>query len=176
MTAVPVTRTWVAGEVVLDSHFNNNIRDVLNFLLAPPIVQARQTVAQSLTNGVFADLTFTTEDVDSAGMHSNVTNTPRFTAVYAGWYRYSGSAAFAASATGRRLTKWSLNGSDIAGSGLYLPATAASVQSMPAKTMLIFQNVSDFVILAAAQESGGSINTAVGSVDQSVVNAKWESN
>src|SRR5512138_1061185 len=59
MTAVPVTRTFVAGEVVLASYFNTNINGPINFLLAPPLLRCRQTTLQTLTTGVVAALTFT---------------------------------------------------------------------------------------------------------------------
>lgn len=177
MTAVPVIRTFVAGEVVLASYFNTNINGPLSFLLAPPICQARQTAGQSLTNGAFVAITMTSEDVDSSGMHSTVSNTSRLTAVYPGWYHYDGAASVTANATGRRLTKWQANAADIAGSGLAGPATAASFWKGAAASIRIFQNVGDFVELLVAQESGGTLNTSVATTfDQSYVSARFDSN
>lgn len=177
MALVPVTRVFVAGEVVLASYFNTNIGAVLNFLVAPPIFQGRQAVAQTLTTAVFAAITFDAEDVDSAGGHSIVSNTSRYVAQYAGWYRSSGGMGVAANATGRRLTKWRINGTtDVNGSGIYLPATAASSFKMPAASVKFFLNVSDYAEMMGSQESGGNLNTAATTIDQSFCNVDWQSN
>lgn len=177
MAAVPVTRTFVSGEVVLASHFNTNINGPLGFLLAPPIFQGRQTVAQTLTTGVFAAITMDAEDVDSAGGHSTSSNTSRYIAQYAGWYILGGVAGIAANATGRRLTKWRVNGSaDVNGSGVFSPSTAASVVKVPLATIKVFLNVGDYVEAMVAQESGGNVNTAVSATDQSYAGADWRSN
>lgn len=177
MALVPVTRVFVAGEVVLASYFNTNIGVVLNFLLAPPIFQGRQTVAQTLTTGVYAGITMDAEDVDSVGGHSIVTNTSRYIAQYAGWAQVDGGAGIAANATGRRLTKLRMNGTtDLNGSGINLPATAASVAKIPFVTMKAFFNVSDYIEPMAGQESGGNLNTAISSNDQSIFGYRWISN
>lgn len=178
MATVPVTRTWVAGEVVTAAHFNNNIRDVLNYLLAPPIFRARQTVAQSVANSTDTVITFTTEDVDSAGGHSNSSNTSRYTYVYPGWMRHSGGICYVSNATGIRLLDWAKNGTGVEGTRTILPAISGFVHSMAARTEHIFGNVGDYVELRSLQSSGGALNTSVvaGSVEQSSFNSKFDSN
>lgn len=177
MTAVPSTRTWVAGEVVLDSHFNTNIRDVLNFLLAPPIFQGRQTVAQTLTTGVYAAITLDAEDVDSANGHSTSSNTSRYTAVYAGWAEVNPSASFAGNVTGRRLCKLRVNGStDVSGSDVVMFAGITNTLKVTGPTMKVFLNVGEYIEAMAAQESGGNLNTVVTGIDQSMMGYRWISN
>lgn len=177
MATVPSTRTWVAGEVVLDTHFNNNIRDVLNFLLAPPIFDGRQTVAQSLTSGTYAAVTLDAEDVDSAGGHSTSSNTSRYTAVYAGWAEVTQKAGYASNATGRRLIKLRTNGTtDVNGSNATMFSGVTNTLALTGPTKKVFFNVGDYVEMMAAQESGGALNTAVTGPEQSVMGYRWISN
>jgi hypothetical protein len=178
MAAVPITRTAVAGEIVLVSQFNTYINQLLNFLASPPICQIRQTVAQSIPNATETALTFDAEDVDSSGMHSTSVNTSRMTAVYAGWYLHGGGWSLAAGATGRRATSWRVNGAgtNVNGSGVAMQATATSVPNTPAKTMLIFLNVSDYSEEFARQENGGALNTVVTNEAQPIAMALWKSN
>lgn len=177
MATVPVTRVWVAGEVVTDAFMNNNVSAVMNFLLAPPIFQGRQTVAQSLTTGTYAAITLDVEDVDSVGGHSIVSNTSRYTAVYAGWAEVNPSPGFASNATGRRLCKLRMNGTtDVNGSDVSLNSGVTNILKIVGPTMKIFFNVNDYVEMLAAQESGGNLNTAVTTIDQSMMGYKWISN
>ena len=177
MATVPVIRTFVAGEVVLASYFNTNINGPLSYLLSPPIVQGRQTVAQTLTNNTDAAITMDTEDVDSSGMHSTSSNTSRFTAVYPGWYQCAGSVGFSANATGRRTCQWRVTGGgSMNGSGASFPTTAANVAKVVSPTLLIFLNVGDYAELFGRQESGGGLNTAVSTADQSMASLAWNSN
>lgn len=175
MATVPVTRTWVAGEVVTAAYMNNNITAVLGWLLAPAIVQLRQIVAQSLPDGAFTALTFTAEDVDSTGMHSTSVNTTRATSVYPGWYYFSASSSTAANGTGRRGGQWAVNGTTLnAASTLVPPHTAAVV--IPSKGLLIFLNVGDYVEYKAYQNSTAALSTLVTSQEQSNMTGFWVSN
>lgn len=176
MATVPVTRTWVAGEVVLASHFNSNIRDVFNFLLAPPIFRGRQTSAQSIANATSVAITLDTEDVDSAGGHSTVTNTSRYTFQYPGWCQHSGGIGYSTDATGIRAADWAKNGSFNNGGGALALGISGNPTRMPARTDFTFFNVNDYLELFAFQNRGSALLSAVSGVDQSSVAIKWESN
>lgn len=177
MATVPVTRTWTAGEVVLDSHFNNNIRDVFNFLLAPPIFQGRQTVSQTFTTAVDAAVTIDTEDVDSAGGHSTSVNTSRYTYVYPGWMQWSGKVSFASNTTGWRSTNWGKNGTLQNASGVIQPGMTGGIDTrIAAAAFLMFGNVGDYVEIFGGQASGGNLGSAVGTVTQPFLSGVWESN
>lgn len=176
MATVPVTRTWVPGEVVTAPHFNDNIRDVLLYLLAKPIVQCRQTTtAQTLTNNTWTNITFNTEDVDSSGMHSTSSNTDRFVAVYPGWYRFSGAPSFASNATSYRGARWAKNGTAIDSANI-IQAAVAAITAVHALSVLIFLPVGEYATLQALQNSGGNLDTSVVSSAQSTVNGEWVSN
>lgn len=176
MATVPVTRTWVAGEVVTAAYMNNNVTGPIAWLLAPAICQVRQLVAQSIATSSTTDITFTAEDVDSTGMHSNVTNTARLTAVYPGWYLNASAVGWAANATGRRVAAIRVNGADINASQLAMQATAASLSVVPSRGIATFLNVGDYVGVAGRQESGGALSTAISSGEQSHMTTLWVSN
>lgn len=178
MTAVPTTLTAVAGAVLTASQWNTNNRDVENWLLAPAILSIRQTTLQSIPNGTGSGtpLTYTTEDVDSTGMHSTSVNTSRATAVYPGWYSFSGSAGFAANATGARGAFGAVNGTTLNGSTVLIPTTAAGTMAVGLNSLLVFLNVGDYFEWEAIQSSGGALNTNVSFAGQSFMAARWTSN
>jgi hypothetical protein len=178
MTAVPTTHTFSAGEVVTDTTLNGNVTNVLNFLLARPILRARQTVAQSIgTGGAGTALTFDAEDVDSSGMHSTVTNTSRATAVYPGWYLFAGNGSLVQNATGLRTLSWNVNSVAQSGAGSSDGGAGVGIDFRhPAASSLFFLNVNDFVEMILFQNSGGAVNTEVSGSQQSTMICVWESN
>lgn len=176
MATVPVTRTWVAGEVVTAAHFNTNIRDVFNFLLAPPIAELRQASAQSIPNNTHTAVTFDSEDVDSAGGHSLVTNTSRYTFQYPGWYELAGGHSFATDAVGARGSYWAKNGTAVNGSNTVLPTVSGLSWCGPARTKQVFGNVSDYAELFVYQGRGSALNTSVTAQEMPHASIRWVSN
>lgn len=175
MATVPVTRVWVAGEVVTSAYMNNNVTGPTAWLLAPAICQLRQIVAQSIANNSYTAVTFTAEDVDTTGMHSTVSNTSRMTAVYPGWYHHDGGSSIVAGATGVRGCRWAVNGTAVNASGLLFPANAAATISA-ARSMLIFLNVGDYSELQQYQNQGSAQNTVATAESQASATAWWASN
>lgn len=171
MAAVPTLPSFVDG--VLPTSQLTQAMAALAFMMDPPRAQLRQTVAQSLTTGIAAAVTFTTEDYDTALGHDTSTNPSRYVSQYPGRYKISGGASFAANATGRRITKWQINGADVMGSQVSLPTTAASVCGVPARTLEVYLDVDDYLELIVIQESGGALNTAVSSSDQALMCVRW---
>lgn len=175
MATVPSSHDFVSG-VATSSEANAYIRDPIAYMLARPIAKLRQTVAQSLTSGAFTPITFTTEDVDSAGAHDTVTNTSRYTAVYAGWYLVSYTVGFAVSATGRRIAYLTVNGTAVGGTGVALGAFATFATVITASSM-VFLNVGDYVEVNGYQDSGGPLNTSVAQAyEMSSMTVIWVSN
>jgi hypothetical protein len=178
MTTVPVTRTFVAGEVVLASYFNTNINGPLGWLLAPAILRCRQTSAQTLNSSSFTAILFDTEDVDSTGMHSTVSSTTRATAVYPGWYLFGGGIGFSSLATpaGRRGARWAVNGTTLTGSGVQFQSTATTSGAISSRVTLLFLNVGDYVELQGFFEGGGTLALSVTSEQQPSMDCEWKSN
>jgi len=176
MTTIPSYRTWVAGEVVVASYFNSNIRDAGNFWLARPLCILRQTSAQTLTTATWTDLLMDTEDIDRDGGHSTVTNPARYTSPTAGYLLLGGGAGFAANATGQRGVRWALNGTTINGTQVFISAVAAQVLTLANRA--IFQAVNgttDYVTNQGHQTSGGNLNTAVTTDQQPSFHILWVS-
>ncbi|MES2211025.1 MAG: hypothetical protein V4515_12735 [Chloroflexota bacterium] len=179
-SVAPFTQTWTDG-VSSSSEMNNYVRDPLNFLLRPPMAELRQIVAQTLTTGVAAALTFTASDVDQDYLggtgHSNSVNTSRYTANFSGWYQVSGQASYVANATGRRGALWAVNGTPIASGQLIGPATAASDIEFGARVKFVYLNAGDYAELLGFQESGGNLATIVSfNTVLSGASIRWVSN
>jgi hypothetical protein len=176
MATVPVTRTWVAGEVVTQGYMNNNLTAPIGWLLAPAICQVRQIVAQSLADAAYTALTFTAEDVDSTGMHSTSSNTSRLTAVYPGWYLVAAASSYASDVDGRRGGQWWVNAAAVTASTVLIAATLAQALAIPGRTMLVFLNVGDYVEYRAYNQAGAALLTLVTAAEQSHASAVWVSN
>lgn len=175
MTAVPSPLSFTFRLATTSGNLQSGVHDVFTFLLAPPMAELRQTVSQNFTTSTAAAVTFDTEDIDSANGHSTSSNTSRYTAVYAGWYLCSGGISFDTNATGRRFAWWRVNGVDLAGSDVGIPAGANNV-TVPARTKHIFLAVNDFVELVGWQDSGGTRASVVAGIDQPSMSVRWVSN
>lgn len=150
------------------------VTDATNLLTAPPRARLRQTSAQSIPNNTYTSLTFNAEDYDSHNAHSTSSNTSRYVAQVAGYYQVSGKVAWAGNTTGRRASAWAVNGTQINGTEVAIAATSAAAIEHPAVTVDVLLAVNDFVELQAFQESGGALNTGVGSgAAQSVMTVRW---
>lgn len=164
MPALPTIPTFTSD--TLPTSKLNELAAATRFLMRPPIVKLRQTVAQTLTTGVNTAITFTTEsvddDVDGGGAHDNVTNTSRFTARYPGWYAAAGKVSFNGNATGIRMARFQINGTaDDASDILLATAGAGNTHRGPAATILEYLNVDDYLEMYAVQTSGGNLATIV---------------
>ncbi|MFG3418750.1 hypothetical protein [Micromonospora sp. NPDC048063] len=183
MPTVPQTKaTWTNGVDALSStNLHAYLRDPLRFLMNKPICRVRQTVAQSIPSNADTPLTFTTEDIDTdpdaIGGHSTSTNTSRFTARYAGWYRTGGGVAIStagAGTTGFRGSSWFVNGALVSGSKLYFPNNSTAATVLPARSMLVYLNEGDYIELAGYQNQGSAVNTFTGTEFQSSMDITWE--
>lgn len=180
----PIPVTFTSGQVVTAGQINTNGATALGYLLgnagAPgsgmPLFIGRQTVAQTLTTGTPVGATLDTEDVDRDGGHSTSTNTSRYTAQTAGYYRAAGGASYTnAVITGFRLSRWAVNGSVLNYAGVQLqgPGAGAYLHPMPAAS--IFLNVSDFLELNLDQTSAANMATLVAAGQQTFMALQWVS-
>ncbi|HEX4816709.1 MAG TPA: hypothetical protein VFV66_28540 [Nonomuraea sp.] len=102
MAVIPNPRTWGATEGVTAAKLNADIRDALNFYLAPPLARLRKSGTQSVPNNSVTAVTWDVEVIDRDGGHSNVTNPSRYTAQTAGWYHLRAGIVW----SGSRNTGW----------------------------------------------------------------------
>jgi hypothetical protein len=174
MGTVPTFRTWVVGELVTASFMNTNIRDGGNFLTAVPTFEGRQTVAQSIPNSSGTAVLLDTEDIDSDGGHSTVTNTSRYTAQTAGWYRYGGACSLAANATGTRIVWVNKNAATVAGTAATGVASASIAPAIAMRSRLVQLALTDFLEMIMFQNSGVAQNTVISGVEsQPSLGLQW---
>lgn len=155
---MPSPRTFGVSEIETAGNLNS-LRDAVTFALNPPLVRVSQTSVQTLTTNVWTAISMDTTVVDTYGMHSNVTNNTRATAIVTGWYWTSGAVAFAASATGTRGARLAVNGNVIAGSAQFGPPSASGSFATVTTSLPLFLNAGDYVELQGVQNSGGNLNT-----------------
>lgn len=171
--AVPVEITWVAGQVVTATQLNTNLRDGINFIITPPLFIGRQTVSGSFTTATWTQVSLDTEDIDRDGGHSTTVNPSRYTAQTAGYYLCTGRISYVSNATGRRWSRWDVNGSEITASRLGFPPANGDVTEIPAAPRRVYLNVGDYLELKGFQDTGGSLSTVVTSGDQPVMDIQW---
>jgi hypothetical protein len=169
---VPAQRSWVVGEIVTAAYLNANIRDAVNYCLAPPMCDVNSSVTQSLLTGVVTALTFDTEVYDNDGAHSTVTNTSRITFQTAGWYHYEGVYVAAANATGYR-GAFALKNGTVYKAGTRYPAPAVNTG---VATVSGYMNVSagDYLEIAGIQ-TAGTLSTDVSANGRCCCTTYWVS-
>lgn len=164
----------MAGSVLTAAQLNSNVRDAINFVINRPVCDLRQTVAQALTNNAHTLITFDTEDVDNDNMHSPTTNPTRMTAQTAGRFTISAAVSFATNTSGRRLTSWFVNGTELSSAQLEFGiAVSGNATQICSRTREIFLNVGDYLEADAFQNSGGSLNTVVSTANQPNASVHW---
>ena len=128
---------------------------------AAPFVgcQLRKSADQSISNNTDTATTFDTEDIDTDGFHSNVTNTSRITipAGKGGKYLVTMQTRFEANATGRRLGKLYKNGSIDSTFQFETPPMSSGATTM-GNSFFMSLSATDYIEIFSFQTSGGSLN------------------
>lgn len=156
MATVPSETTQVAGTVLTAATWNSNVRDAINFLIAPPLAVLKQTTAQSTTSGSWTAILLDSEDIDRDNGHSTTTNTSRYTCQTAGWYHADYNLDWSnASSAGIRGVSHAVNGTLTRSVQLGAISGFTSL-STSAKFYL---NVNDYVEMYGIQTSGGALST-----------------
>jgi hypothetical protein len=169
MTVLP---TLPAAPAVGDTGIGawaDQVQACLAFFMAPPSCQVWGNTAQSFTTAVAAAVLWDQETIDTAGMHSTVTNTSQITAVYPGKYLITAQATFVANATGVRQGQLNLNGVLINGSTVDEPGSAAGGTTVTC-VFEVALAVGDFVEYVVQQTSGGALALVAG---RSAMTAVW---
>jgi hypothetical protein len=159
--AIPTLASEVPGNFITSALWLANVYNLGTFLLNPPDFVGTQTVAQSLPNTTWTGLTLDTQQLDSYGGHSLVSNTSRYVAQVPGWYTCAGVAGIANNPTGPRGARLHVNGSPVQGTAKFQGAVSGVDLGIPTPTRDIHLNVGDYVEVAAYQNSGAALNTAV---------------
>jgi hypothetical protein len=113
-----------------------------------------KSTGQTIANSSFVDVTWDTEDLDTNGFHSTVTNTDRITipSGYAGKYLVISQLSYGNNATG-----------DIRRAAIYKNTTQLSLANVtpnratPVASYIADMGVGDYFKTAAYQDSGGNV-------------------
>ncbi|MBD0743609.1 hypothetical protein [Streptomyces sp. CBMA152] len=169
---VPVIAQEAPGNFLTGALWNANVKALGDYETLRPLFFGYQGSAQSISNNTWTSLTLDTEVLDGDGGHSTVTNTNRYTVQVAGTYLLLGVSAFVANTTSVRGVRMGLNGTVIRGSHIQQQTSSAGVWS---GTSWAIQTcaVNDWVDVAGYQNSGGAINTFVGTDASSCMGVYW---
>jgi hypothetical protein len=119
-----------------------------------------KSAVQAVANATDTAITWNTEDYDTDGFHSTVTNTDRITIPTGkgGYYLVEARVSFAGNATGVRSVTMRKNGSTSV-IGVDMNNQSASASAVCVLSRVIFTAAADYFHLNAYQTSGGSLNT-----------------
>ncbi len=161
MATVPSPRTWTVGELLTAAKLNTDLRDGLNFLLAPPLAQLRKSGNQTgIASGSTTLITWDVEDVDRDNGHSNVTNNTRYTAQTAGYYDLSTTITFdSISGNQYRLALFRKNGTISLEQGNQGSTGSSSFVARITSATLMFLAVGDYVEVGVNHDNASSLST-----------------
>ena len=120
------------------------------------IAQVSRSTSQSINSDTLTAIQWNVEQVDTDGIHDNVTNNTRLTAPLAGKYLICANVGFAANAVGRRGLLFQKNGANL-GVGQYIQATTTG-EAVVSAAIIVSLAATDYVEVLAQQVSGGALN------------------
>ncbi len=166
MATVPSPRTWAVGELLTAAKLNTDLRNGLNFLLAPPLAILTVPSTTSLPNNATTALTWTNEIIDRDNGHNNATNNTRYTVQTAGYYSLYSTVAYDAGTNNRRLLYLRKNGNTDLQLAVF-DQTAATASDYPVYctqevATKVLLNVGEYVEVAIFQNHGSAINLTFG--------------
>lgn len=154
--------TWTVGQLVTAALMNSNIQALGSFVLAPPLVSANASIAQSIPNNANTAVLLDTNVLDSDNGHSTASNTSRYVLQVSGTYLVFGQVSFSPNSTGARGANIAKNGTAI----VYIQPQVGSAGVAQTTTVTFIGFVSgfagDYVEVWAYQTSGGALNTFAG--------------
>lgn len=164
VSKVPLQRTWTTGEVVADSHLDRDVRDAVNFLLAPPhavvaSLSSTFTVPSATSFNLITAWDTSVSDSDSMWSPSAPS---RLTARTAGLYVIAAYVHFPTPAAGSYGVGLALNNNGGAWGGStrinddLRPGTTGPLGTSSTIVATQFLNVGDYVEAYVEQNTGAS--------------------
>lgn len=172
-STVPVMATEAPGNYITGALWNAQVAALGNFLMNPPRFRGYQATTQSCADNTWTSLNIDTEEFDTEGGHSNVTNTTRYTCQVAGTYLIVGASAFAGNATGNRAVRLTVNGNAIHGSFVKNAAPTATHSAGCVTTAYAALAVGDYVEVQGLQSSGAALSTSSATDVGSALSVQW---
>lgn len=175
---VPILRNWSAGDAVTGALMQVNVQQSQAWLLQKPGAFLRQTVSQTLTSAsTWYALAMDTEDTDTDGFHSTVTNTSRFTVPTGlqGWYDVRCGVNIAGITDGNRLGCVPfVNGSGVLQTAVYSASSTAGVDLGLVWSGFVYLNAGDYLEARGWCTLAGQA-TVVSGAGQAFLQAIWAS-
>ena len=169
--AVPSPATRSVGDGLTAAYMNANVRDTGNFLLTRPLCRMHQNTTQTVTTGTWTAVTMDVTDGDSDGGHSNTVNNSRYTCQVQGWYRITGTVAYAPNFV--PLVSYAVNGTRVKGAARVGNGSNAGTSTSASTEDVIHLNVNDYVELFTFQNTGGNAATASTAEFCSLLIVEW---
>lgn len=142
---------------VAPASWGDQIRDNLEFLIAPPSCRVYHSSQQLLTHATWTTLLANSESWDTASMHSTSSNTSRITVQTAGKYLFTATGEFGNHETGMRWLRFVVNGSST--QPFFAAAVTAYTGARGSGSTMRNFSVGDYVEVEALQNSGNSTIT-----------------
>jgi hypothetical protein len=148
------------ANTVTDCHVQDGITTPYNGI-SPNICQSRRDTAQSISNATWTAIAWNADAFDSTGIHNASTNDDSFYIKSTGWYRIEASVQFDANATGGRLAKIEINGSDYDPSIMNTaPISGQSINAFTCATRYLTSG--NRIRVLVYQNSGAALSTVAG--------------
>ena len=160
---LPTMPSWSTNQEITSSLLNQ-ITAYAQFWANPPMFKMTQATVQSVASGSFVQITMDTSIWDTDSGRQSVTPFS-YVIPFAGRWTFSWKVGFAVNATGSRMNALYQNGSVVTGGqdDTQSVSTAARTTDFAASTESVLCNVGDVMAIYALQDSGGALNTDVGS-------------
>lgn len=149
------------SHVRLWEHFQTLAEDI-DTAFVRPVFRARRDAVQSIGTASETTIQWNAEDFDTHNGHDLVTNPTRYVIQKAGYYQVSGGCGWSSNATGRRGVFWRKNGSTLDGTAAWWVTGVNGNYAVSGRVIAQQFAVNDFIEMAVFQESGVSLNTALG--------------
>lgn len=176
---VPSPKTWVDGDIPDYSELQTELFDAVNFLLNPPTVKVRQTVAQSISASTWTPLSFDGVELDTHGATSTADKTkvtPQVPGWYLGWCSNAWDTATGSFTVGRRdISPWLNNTTRIMQWTQPPVAFSGSTYPKPNRAFLVACNgTTDYIQVNVYQQSSTTMKTIANRTDyQPQLYLKW---
>lgn len=167
---VPSQLTYAAGSPILAADINSDVRDAIQFLLAPPMFFGYMAADQGVVTSVaFQADKALTELWDNDGMHSG---TDAFATIQTqGKYLVNAWGSFEANTAGTRGIRFTLNGTEMARVRSRASSSGTWVDGVVQELDL---EVGDVLAMSGMQDSGSLLQLQGGALPyQSGMSIRW---
>lgn len=141
-----------------------------------PLCVLAKSATQTLTTAVVTAVTWDVESFDTDGAHSTVTNSSRFTAVTAGYYRLDAGVEWQGNTTGLRDLAFRVNAVATDYLAAHVAGLAANWTQNVGGILPVRLVAGDYIELYATQSSGGNLTVGPGTAARTFLTIEYLGN